>query len=109
MCGWLWSNQYERVGKAYARVCEEFTTYAFDEYEPGLAAAQAAMGNGDRGPVQQRRQFTIDQLTMVCLKLKLGKWACRDGVYTSGTRLRSACLVQAAAECGARTAQSCMR
>ena len=78
----LWSNQYERVGKAHPRVCEEFTTYAFDEYEPGLAAAQAAMGNGDRGPAQQRRQFTIDQLTMVCLKLKLGKSACRDGFYT---------------------------
>ncbi len=71
----LWSNQYERVGKAHPRVCEEFTTYVFDEYEPALAAAQAAMGGGNRGPDQQCRLFTIDQLTLVCLKLKLGKSA----------------------------------
>jgi hypothetical protein len=45
----LWSNQYERVGKSYPRVCEEFTPYAFDAYEPEMTAAQAAMGNGDRG------------------------------------------------------------
>ena len=78
----LWSNQYERVGKSYPRVCEEFTPYAFDAYEPEMTAAQAAMGNGDRGPLAQRRAFTIDQLTLVCLKLKLGKSACRDGFYT---------------------------
>jgi hypothetical protein len=72
----------ERVGKSYPRVCEEFTPYAFDAYEPEMTAAQAAMGNGDRGPLAQRREFTIDQLTLVCLKLKLGKSACRDGLFT---------------------------
>ncbi len=62
-------------------VCEEFTPYAFDAYDPEMIA-QAAMGNGDRGPLAQRREFTIDQLTLVCLKLKLGKSACRDGFCT---------------------------
>jgi hypothetical protein len=47
-----------------------------------VTAAQTAMGNGDRGPLAQRRAFTIHQLTLVCLKLKLGKSACRDGFYT---------------------------
>jgi hypothetical protein len=78
----LWSNQYERVGKSYLRVCEEFAPYAFDAYEPEMTAAQAAMANRNRGPLAQRREFTIDQLTLVRLKLKLGKSACRDGFYT---------------------------
>jgi hypothetical protein len=57
-----------------ARECEEFTTCAFDEYEPALAAAHchAAMGGGNRVD-QQLRLFTNDQLALVCLQLKLGK------------------------------------
>jgi hypothetical protein len=62
----LWSNQYERVGKSYPRVCKEFTPYAFDAYEPEMTAAQAAMENGDRGPLAQRRELD-QQLTLVCV------------------------------------------
>jgi hypothetical protein len=61
-------------------VCKVFSTFAFDAYEPEMTAAQAAMGNGDQGPLAQRRELTIDQLSR--LKLKLGKSACRDGFYT---------------------------
>ena len=40
------------------------------------------MGGGNRVD-QQRRLFTIDQLTLVCRRQsKLGKSACRDGFYT---------------------------
>ena len=79
-CTLLLCEQFEKVGLAVPRICDCFTPFAFDLYEPIAAAAYLAVGSVP-GPERQCKPFTLDELRRVCLRLKLGKAACMEGFY----------------------------